>query len=52
MRTRVGLVPNPYHETRKTIIRIRQVQTKNLQDFITKNKQNKAMTRKCTQNWC
>jgi hypothetical protein len=26
--------------------------TKVEQDFITKNEQNKVMTKKCTQNWC
>jgi hypothetical protein len=49
-RTSVGLVSNINHETRKIRIRRRQMQIKIQQYFITQNKQNKVMTRKCTQN--
>jgi hypothetical protein len=50
MRTRVGLVPNPYHETKKTRIRTQHVRIKIQQDFIAKGKQNKVMTTKHTKS--
>jgi hypothetical protein len=45
MKIRACLVPNPDHETRKTRTRIWHMWTRIQQDFITKKKQNKAMTR-------
>jgi hypothetical protein len=44
MRTKVGLLLNSDFETKKT--RTRHVQNKIQQDFIAKNKQNKALIKK------
>jgi hypothetical protein len=43
IKVKVGLVPNPNHETRQTRTRTWQVQTKIQQKFIPKQKQNKVM---------
>ncbi len=47
MRTKVGLVPIPDCETKRTITKIQHVRIKNP---TRKNKQNKAMIRKRIQN--
>jgi hypothetical protein len=50
MKTRETLVPNPYHETRKTKTKTQHVRIRIQQDFIVKKKQNKVMARKHTKN--
>jgi hypothetical protein len=56
MKTRVGLVPNPNYDIKKTKkkTKTQHMWNKIQQTFIVnkKQKQNKVMIRKCTQNWC
>jgi hypothetical protein len=53
MKTKVSLIPNSDHETKKKQKQKHDMCKRRIQqDFIAKNKQNKAMIRKHTQKWC